>query len=241
MLSALCRILAVRTKQLGRSATPLLVIAPRPFQRVLTAVHRLEPMAVRYVDCACTTASYPQVCPHAIFIDWSGVEIRGFTVTLTNTWISNVPLRKQQPLALLLKALARHLSCVLVRWAVRKTQISHRELCSSVHLAIWVSSSMLPLQSADASAGRSAVLAAQDSLGLTRLESFPVQHCAHAFGIVLESQSGWKVAVSGDTRPCPAVVEAAKDATLLIHEVMSTRHCRHPFKRLAAMFFVAVK
>ena len=100
---------------------------------------------------------------------------------------------------------------------------------------------MLPLQGAEASAGRSAVLAAQDSLGLTRLESFPVQHCAHAFGIVLESQSGWKVALSGDTRPCPAVVEAAKDATLLIHEVRSTRHCRPPFHRIAAMFFVAVK
>lgn len=67
----------------------------------------------------------------------------------------------------------------------------------------------------------SAVLAAKESLGLTRLESFPVQHCAHAYGIVLESCAGWKVAVSGDTRPCSAVVKAAKDATLLIHEVRS--------------------
>ena len=78
------------------------------------------------------------------------------------------------------------------------------------------------MQGGEEDAARSALLAAQESLGLTRLESFPVQHCAHAFGIVLESSSGWKVAVSGDTRPCAAVANAAKDATLLIHEVRSS-------------------
>ena len=64
-----------------------------------------------------------------------------------------------------------------------------------------------------------AVRAAREALGLGRLESFPVQHCAHAYGCVLESAAGWKLALSGDTRPCPAVAEAARDATILIHEV----------------------
>lgn len=53
----------MRTRLLGRSAAPLLVIAPRPFQRVLTAVRKLEPMALRYVDCACTCAGALQVHP----------------------------------------------------------------------------------------------------------------------------------------------------------------------------------
>ncbi|EFJ13513.1 hypothetical protein SELMODRAFT_122306, partial [Selaginella moellendorffii] len=56
-------------------------------------------------------------------------------------------------------------------------------------------------------------------LGLTSLLSVPVIHCAHSFGIVLESaQSGWKFAFSGDTRPCDAFVEAAKGATIFVHE-----------------------
>lgn len=75
------------------------------------------------------------------------------------------------------------------------------------------------MQGAGEGSPQAAVLAAREVLGLTRLDSFPVQHCAHAYGLVLESSSGWKMTVSGDTRPCPAVVEAALDATVLIHEV----------------------
>lgn len=67
----------------------------------------------------------------------------------------------------------------------------------------------------------------KDSLGLKRLESVRVIHCSHAFALVLESSDfdqgdpktpGWKIAFSGDTRPCPDLVNAAKNATLLIHE-----------------------
>lgn len=56
-------------------------------------------------------------------------------------------------------------------------------------------------------------------LGLKTLQSVLVVHCAHAYAAVLEGQAGWKVVFSGDTRPCPQLVQAAKDATLLIHEV----------------------
>lgn len=61
---------------------------------------------------------------------------------------------------------------------------------------------------------------ARKTVGLTRLESVRVVHCAHSFGLVLESDavSPWKIVFSGDTRPCDALVEAAKGATLLIHE-----------------------
>ena len=46
----------------------------------------------------------------------------------------------------------------------------------------------------------------------------PVFHCAHAYGAKLVGHRGWSMVYSGDTRPCPSLVRAAKDATLLIHE-----------------------
>lgn len=64
-------------------------------------------------------------------------------------------------------------------------------------------------------------------LDLKRLESIRVVHCAHAFGFILESKDfnetdphtpGWKIVFSGDTRPCLELINAAKNATLLIHE-----------------------
>ena len=75
--------------------------------------------------------------------------------------------------------------------------------------------------------------AAKEALGLTRIESFTVDHCANSYGGVLESADGWKLVFSGDTRPCMNVVQAAKNATVLIHEVTRlgpqspSSHLRH--------------
>lgn len=65
--------------------------------------------------------------------------------------------------------------------------------------------------------------------GLESLVSFPVIHCAQAFGVALKAAErvnsagktipGWKVVYSGDTRPCPELIKASRDATVLIHEV----------------------
>ncbi|KAL6768056.1 hypothetical protein ACKKBF_B37600 [Auxenochlorella protothecoides x Auxenochlorella symbiontica] len=68
----------------------------------------------------------------------------------------------------------------------------------------------------EASAAALARLAAD--LGLARLVSFRVEHCAHAYGLALEAAAGWKLVFSGDTRPCEAVRDAARGATLLVHE-----------------------
>ncbi|MED6208935.1 hypothetical protein PIB30_049775 [Stylosanthes scabra] len=64
--------------------------------------------------------------------------------------------------------------------------------------------------------------------GLKSLISFPVVHCPQAFGVVLNAAErtstsgkvipGWKVVYSGDTRPCPGLIEASRGATVLIHE-----------------------
>ncbi|KAK4349944.1 hypothetical protein RND71_029257 [Anisodus tanguticus] len=61
--------------------------------------------------------------------------------------------------------------------------------------------------------------------GLEALISFPVVHCPQAYGVVLKAADrtgkkipGWKIVYSGDTRPCPELVEASRGATVLIHE-----------------------
>ncbi|CAL1378215.1 unnamed protein product [Linum trigynum] len=64
--------------------------------------------------------------------------------------------------------------------------------------------------------------------GLESLISFPVVHCPQAFGVALKAADrfnsvdkpipGWKIVYSGDTRPCPELVEASRGATVLIHE-----------------------
>lgn len=73
--------------------------------------------------------------------------------------------------------------------------------------------------------------------GLESLISFPVVHCPQAFGVALKAAErinsvgkvipGWKIVYSGDTRPCPQLVEASQGATVLIHEVtlMSMKCC----------------
>ncbi|KAH9618548.1 hypothetical protein KSS87_006548 [Heliosperma pusillum] len=64
--------------------------------------------------------------------------------------------------------------------------------------------------------------------GLEILISFPVVHCPQAFGVSLEAAQrsdntgemipGWKIVYSGDTRPCPQLIEESRGATVLIHE-----------------------
>lgn len=46
----------------------------------------------------------------------------------------------------------------------------------------------------------------------------PVVHCPRAYGLVLTHKNGWKLAYSGDTRPCHSLIEEGLDTTVLIHE-----------------------
>lgn len=76
--------------------------------------------------------------------------------------------------------------------------------------------------------GRESLRRVLNLLGLKDLCSVPVVHCTNAFAVVLEAKGrkisesnttpGWKLVFSGDTRPCQALVEAARGATILIHE-----------------------
>ena len=63
--------------------------------------------------------------------------------------------------------------------------------------------------------------------GAMRVRAVEVDHqpVRHAYGFVFESDAA-KLAISGDTRPCDALVEAARDADLLLHEVFVHREMR---------------
>ena len=60
--------------------------------------------------------------------------------------------------------------------------------------------------------------------GDLRVRAVEVDHkpVRHAFGFVFETDEA-KLVISGDTRPCDALAEAAKDADLLLHEVFVHR------------------
>ncbi|XP_067914079.1 zinc phosphodiesterase ELAC protein 2 [Heterodontus francisci] len=55
-------------------------------------------------------------------------------------------------------------------------------------------------------------------LELEKLQTCVVRHCRNAFGCALEHKSGWKIVYSGDTMPCPALIQTGQNANLLIHE-----------------------
>ncbi|UCH74328.1 MAG: MBL fold metallo-hydrolase [Rhodospirillales bacterium] len=63
--------------------------------------------------------------------------------------------------------------------------------------------------------------------GAMRVRAVEVDHkpVRHAYGFVFESDAA-KLAISGDTRPCDALIEAARDADLLLHEVFVHREMR---------------
>ncbi len=60
--------------------------------------------------------------------------------------------------------------------------------------------------------------------GAMRVRAVEVDHkpVRHAYGYVFETAAA-KLAISGDTRPCDALIEAARGADLLLHEVFVHR------------------
>ncbi|WFD43553.1 ribonuclease Z [Malassezia psittaci] len=63
------------------------------------------------------------------------------------------------------------------------------------------------------------LIEAKQSLQMQEISSVPVLHrTSHCYGLVLHHVSGWKLVFSGDTMPCPALVQAGNRATVLIHE-----------------------
>jgi len=55
-------------------------------------------------------------------------------------------------------------------------------------------------------------------LSLKSIETAPVHHCPHAFGVALVHESGWKLSYSGDTMPCDSFISLGQDSDICIHE-----------------------
>ena len=56
------------------------------------------------------------------------------------------------------------------------------------------------------------------ALALAAWTPAPAIHCADSHALVLDGAAGWRLAVSGDSVPCPGFAAAAAGADLLVHE-----------------------
>lgn len=207
--TGLSRILAVRRAILDKHKkfTPVLVIGPRQLRRYLDAYSKLEDLGMVFLDCSHTTAELDEMV---------GVETgRDGKITTPDGGVS--PQRRA------LQGLINYSTDKVVEGRAgspRRNQMQN----------YWVQPGYN--QSTRDEAAQSNFKQVLASLGLQSLESVPVVHCPQAYGVILQSasrhdakgvvRSGWKLAYSGDTRPCKKLLEACEGATVLIHEVSSS-------------------
>ncbi|KAF1859687.1 hypothetical protein Lal_00010271 [Lupinus albus] len=192
--TGLARILALRRDLLkGMPREPLLVIGPRQLKRYLDAYGRLEDLDMIFLDCKHTTAA----------------SLDAFDDGSLGTPVDSQDLNNNNRESIQSKVgstLFSRGSCMQSYFKrpgspIDRDAVSHilKKFKGVIHEA-----------------------------GLKSLISFPVIHCPQAFGVVLQAEErsnsvgkvipGWKVVFSGDTRPCPELVAASQDATVLIHE-----------------------
>ncbi|GLT77184.1 hypothetical protein SLA2020_487940 [Shorea laevis] len=196
--TGLARVLALRRDLLkGVPHEPLLVIGPRQLKRFLDAYQRLEDLDMQFLDCRSTMEA-----------SWNAFEC-DFESTKDQSALGN-PLN---------------------------SHINNNERSKNNNGSLFSRGS--PMQSLwkrpGNPVGNSAAYPILESLktvlveaGLEALISFPVVHCPQAFGVGLKAAErvnsvgkvipGWKIVYSGDTRPCPELIEASRGATVLIHE-----------------------
>eukprot|EP01112_Ceratiomyxa_fruticulosa_P011224 TRINITY_DN3033_c0_g1_i1.p1 TRINITY_DN3033_c0_g1~~TRINITY_DN3033_c0_g1_i1.p1 ORF type:complete len:788 (+),score=138.47 TRINITY_DN3033_c0_g1_i1:160-2523(+) len=68
--------------------------------------------------------------------------------------------------------------------------------------------------------------------GLSKFSVVKVPHCYDSYGLIVENDTSdysykWKLVYSADTRPCKQLVNAGKDATILIHEATMEDSLQH--------------
>lgn len=194
----LARILTLRRDLLkGAPHEPLIVIGPRQLKRYLDAYQKLEDLDMQFLDCRHTTEVSLDAFERSF--ETNKERISDSPVSFedeTNTTNQNIDTS--------LFAKGNHMQSY---WKRPGSPIDH-----SVAFPILKNLKKVLREA-----------------GLEALISFPVVHCPQAFGVVLKAAEringvgkvipGWKVVYSGDTRPCPELIEAARGATVLIHEV----------------------
>ena len=63
------------------------------------------------------------------------------------------------------------------------------------------------------------------SLGLSRLEAVPVEHCPEASAVILAGSGGFSLCYSGDCRPSRRLAAAARGVQVLVHEATFADDC----------------
>ncbi|XVE52052.1 hypothetical protein DITRI_Ditri02bG0089700 [Diplodiscus trichospermus] len=195
--TGLARLLALRRDLLsGVPHEPLLVIGPRQLKRYLDAYERLEDLDMQFLDCRSTTEA-----------SWDtferNEESNNDGSSPESPIHSNVNNESMQGINGTLFARGSRMQSY---WRQPGSPIDH----SAVYPFLKSLKKVL------------------GGAGLEALISFPVVHCPQAFGIVLKAAGrvnsvgkvipGWKIVYSGDTRPCPDLIDASRGATVLIHE-----------------------
>ncbi|KAJ7558868.1 hypothetical protein O6H91_04G059400 [Diphasiastrum complanatum] len=235
--SGLARILSVRAQILKKQQkfVPLIVVGPKQLKWFLEAYGRLEELGMHFLDCSQTTQNADvfdkESAEHleSRSIDTGTLpneemeELGSLEVTSSDSTLATKRRRKDDDLGsktggfISFKTLGQRQGADYDRSGQVSGQLRSYWLQPGFHL-----------QKGLDTVGREKLKNALSELGLLSLTSIPVIHCPQAFGIVVEAQTwsdddgmirpGWKLAYSGDTRPCKALQDAAQGATVLIHE-----------------------
>ncbi|KAF3450715.1 hypothetical protein FNV43_RR06804 [Rhamnella rubrinervis] len=199
--TGLARILALRRDLLkGMPHEPLLVVGPRQLKRYLDAYQRLEDLDMQFLDCKHTTEASLDAFESSTESNQEDCSSR---VDFNDTNSKHTD-----------GQIAQKIESTLFAKGSRMESYWKR-----------------PGSPADKSAAFPIIKNLKKVLseaGLEALISFPVLHCPQAFGVVLKAAErtnsvgkvipGWKIAYSGDTRPCPELIKASHGATVLVHE-----------------------
>ncbi|KAK4428125.1 tRNAse Z TRZ4, mitochondrial [Sesamum alatum] len=197
--TGLARILALRRDLLkGVPHEPIIIVGPRQLKRFLDAYQRLEDLDMQFLDCWHTTEA-----------SLEALESK------EDNAMQESPTR--------LQGTKNGNTVGLVGGNVDSALFARGSRMQS----FWKRPGS-PTQIAAAIAILKSLKKVLAEAGLEALISFPVVHCPQAFGVVLQAANrinrvgktipGWKIVYSGDTRPCPELVEASRGATVLIHE-----------------------
>lgn len=183
--------LVLQTAELA-GAPPPLVVGPRPLLRTLRGHLRAAPLRMRWIDSAV-------LCADPAYLGSVGRTSRAMPGTAPASGVED--------------------------WAVEDVQGDTPPegeadpSAPSSPLASPTAGSKRSRPWDGLPSGAAAILAAvRERLGLSLLGCVAVQHCSHATGLVLHSKDGWRIVLSGDTRPCRAVALAARGVDLLVHE-----------------------
>lgn len=191
--TGLTRILALRRDLLkGVPHEPVLVVGPRMLKRYLDAYHRLEDLDMLFLDCKHTFEASLADFENDLQETVNSLDLNNNNAEINASKVDSTLFARGSPMQSLWKRPGSPVDKDTVYPLLRKLKGVIQEA------------------------------------GLNTLISFPVVHCSQSYGVVLEAEKrinsvgkvipGWKIVYSGDTRPCPELIKASRDATVLIHE-----------------------